>query len=285
MTNVSLIALGINETREGAAITEGGIVHIAEGILDNWFTPLRWTYGSGDKEESGCCNLGDMFKGRHNEKGESDTRFLPAMYIALGAAFGIDGEMTPADKMAFKRGFAIAAARHAGQPITFVDAKANRKGKDIKVRAVQVPASVAFKVTEESGEVTAMGKELVERIKSNLQLEGKAIPDDATLVQRAKELPVNCIGGKHPVFGKVPSSTNISDTLRTIATDAGVMLAGKPRNGRATDSGAKFGESLDYVSKCLDMLIYSDESEFAPSEALECKMREVSERIAAYFAA
>ena len=283
LSNVHMIALGINEVRAGNAIVEGGIAHIAEGICEAWFTPLRWSYGSGDNEVSGCVNLGEMFVPRRNEKSEVDSKFLPAMYRAVGDAFGIDGEMTSADKMAFQRGFSIAAARFAGAPVKFVDETVERKGRAVKVRAVEVPASYAFKLTDGDGKLSEVAKDAVARIKSNLELEGKDVPDDDELLKRAGNLKVKCVGGKHPVFGKRPSSTEIANTLREVAATAGVMPVPKSRNGSARS--AKFGEALEYVVKCLDLLAGDgDESDFAPSDAIDSKLRDVAERIAAYFA-
>jgi hypothetical protein len=281
ISNVHMIALGINEVRAGNAIVEGGIAHIAEGICEAWFTPLRWSYGKGDDEVSGCVNLGDMFKGRHNTKGEADSKFLPAMYRAVAESFGIDGEMTSADKMAFQRGFSIAAARHAGAPVKFVDETVERKGRSVKVRAVEIPASYAFKLQADDGSLTDVAKDAVARIKSNLELEGKDVPEDAELLKRAGNLKVKCVGGKHPVFGKRPSSTEIANTLREVATDAGIMPAPKSRNGSARAD--KFGEALEYVGKCIELLD-DDESDFAPSDVIDGKLRALAERIAAYFA-
>lgn len=282
-SNVHLIALGISEVRSGSAIVEGGIAHIAEGIAEAWFTPLRWSYGKGDDEVSGCTNLGDMFKGRHHNDGSADSKFLPAMYRSVADNFGVDGEMTPADKMAFQRGFTIAAAMNAGVPVKFTDETIERKGRAVKVRAVEVPASVAFKFTDDEGKLTDVAKEAMSRIKSNLELEGKSIPEDADMLKRAESIRVKCVGGKHGVFGKLPSSTSIAASLREPAAEAGLMPAPKPRNGSAR--AAKFGEALEYVASCLDLLASdSGESEFAPCDALESKMRSVAERIAAYFA-
>ncbi len=281
VSNVSLIALGINEVRAGNAIVEGGIAHIAEGICEAWFTPLRWSYGSGDNEVSGCVNLGDMFKGRHHPDGSIDSKFLPAMYRAVAEAFGVDGEMASADKMAFQRGFSIAAARHAGAPVKFVDETVERKGRAVKVRAVEVPASYAFKLTGDDGKLSEVAKDAVARIKSNLELEGKAVPDDAELLKRAGDLKVKCVGGKHPVFGKRPSSTEIAGTLRAIASREGVMPEPKARNGSA--KSAKFLDALAYVQKCLDSLA-TDEPDIALANEGEKLLRDVAERIAAYFA-
>jgi hypothetical protein len=281
ISNVSLIALGINEVRAGSAIVEGGIAHIAEGICEAWFTPLRWSYGSGDSEMSGCVNLGDMFKGRRHPNGEADSRFLPAMYRAVAESFGVDGELTSADKMAFQRGFSIAAARNAGAPVKFVDETVERKGRAVKVRAVEVPASYAFKLTGDDGGLTDVAKKTITHIKSNLELEGKAIPGDAELLKRAGDLKVKCVGGKHPVFGKRPSSTDIANTLRDVAAEAGLVPAPKSRNGSA--KSAKFLEALAYVDKCLATL-ESDEPEIALAAEGEKQLRAVAEKIAAYFA-
>ena len=282
ISNVSLIARGINEVREGSAIVEGGLAHLAEGICEAWNSSVRWSYGKGDDEVSGVCVVRDMFKGRRNERGETDSKFLPAMYRAIAEAYGVDGEFSTADKMAFSRAFAIAAARMSGAPVEFVDAKVTRKGKDVKVRAVQVPASVAFKVVEDDGKVSALGKELVERIKSNLEFENKPVPADDVLLERASAMPVNCVGGAHKVLGKVPSSTSIASVLREVAVKAGSMPAPKPRNTDG-DKGAAFINALTYVVKCLDSL-GGDEPEIALSNESEKLMREVAERIAAYFA-
>jgi hypothetical protein len=282
MTNVSLIARGINEVREGSAIVEGGLARLAEGICEAWNSSVRWSYGSGDDETSGVCVMRDMFKGRRNEKSEADSKFMPAMYRAIGEAYGVDGEFAPADKMAFSRAFAVAAARMAGAPVEFVDVKVTRKGRDVKVRAVQVPASVAFKLSEDDGKASALGKELAERIKSNLELTGSPVPEPEKLAAMAGALPVNCIGGKHPVLGKLPSSTSIASVLRSEAVKAGSMPAPKPRNTDG-DKGASFINALAHVVKCLDSL-GGDEPEIAIANEGEKLMREVAERIAAYFA-
>lgn len=283
ISNVSLIAAGINEVREGNDIVQGGVARIAEGISEYWFTPLRWSYGKDDSEVSGVTNLGDMFKGRRNEKGEADSKFLPAMYRAVAANFDVDGEMTSADKVAFRRAFAIAAARNVGVPVKFTDAKVTRKGRNATVRAVQLPAGEVFAFEKADGSLTEVGADAVSRIKSNLELEGKAIPADDVLLARAKALKVDCVGGKHPVFGKIPSATEIAADMESKAIEGGVMPP-KANRDRGGDKGAKLGEALEYVAKCLDSLS-GDEAEFAPSDALETQMRAVAERIAAYFAA
>lgn len=284
-SNVSLIAAGINEVREGNDIVQGGIARIAEGISEYWFTPLRWSYGRDDAEVSGVCNLGDMFKGRRNEKGEADSKFLPAMYRSVAENFGIDGEMTNADKVAYRRAFAIAAARFVGVPVKFTDAKVSRKGRNMTVRAVQLPAGEVFAFEKADGSLTEAGADAVSRIKSNLELEGKAIPADDVLLARAKALKIDCVGGKHAVFGKVPSATEIAATMEAKAIEGGAMPP-KANRDRGGDKGTKLGEALEYVAKCLDsMNDETRESEFAPSDTLEAQMRQVAERIAAYFAA
>jgi len=280
-SNVSLIAAGINDCRSGNAIVQGGIAMIAEGICEYWFTPLRWSYGKGDNEVSGVCNLGDMFKPRRHPDGSVDGKYLPAMYRAVAESFGVDGEMTNADKMDFQRAFTIAAARNAGAPVKFVDETVERKGKAVKVRAVQVPAATAFKLTDEEGAPTDIAKAAMAAQKSNLKLFNKPIPEDDKLLAMVQALPIECVGGKHAVFGKNHSSSDIAKVLRDVAVDAGLMPPPPSRNGSA--KADKFGEALEYVGKCIELLD-DDESDFAPSDAIEEKLRVLAERIAAYFA-
>jgi len=86
------------------------------------------------------------------------------------------------------------------------------------------------------------------------------------------------------VFGKVPSATDIANKLSPAAISGGFMQPKGNRNKSGKPD--KFGESLDFVIKCIDeVLTDSDESSFAPSTAVEDKLRNLAERIAAYFAA
>jgi hypothetical protein len=283
-SNVSLIARGIYEVRDGTAIAEGGLAMMAEGIVDAWRSPMRWAYGNGDNEVSGVSCIAEMFVPHTGPNGKDDSSaFKRAMYVSVAENYGIDGGFAHADTKAFKHAHMIAGAVFAGAPVEFVDTKVKRKGKDVKVRAVQVPASVAFKLTGEDGKLTEVGQRAVDSVKGMLRFNRQAVPDDAELLERASAMLVDCAGGKDEVFGKVPASTTIAEILRPLAVKAGYMDEAKPRN--SSPRVAKFGESLEYVAKCLDLLASdSGESEFAPCNALETKMREVAERIAAYFA-
>ena len=283
-SNVSLIASGIEQHRDGTAQAQAGIANISQGIMDNWFYSMRWSYGSGDNEVSGVSNLGDMFKHKSNGNDGADSKYLPAMYRAVADNFGIEGAMSSADKMAFQRAFTIAAARFAEVPVEIVQANVKRKGKTVKIAAVQVPASVAYDLADDSGAPNDLGRELMERVKSNLELQSAVVPDDAKLFEQAQALKVNCVGGQHPVFGKVPSATDIANRLHPSAVGAGVMQA---KGNRSKPVNAdKFGESLEFVTKCLDEVLGdNDEAGFAPSTAVEDKLRALAEKIAAYFAA
>ncbi len=270
--NTSAIALGIDLNREGLAMAQSGIATLAQGIADNWFYSMRWSYGSGDNEMADVCNLGDMFKGRMNGTAQ-DGKFLPAMYRAVAENFGVEDGFSNADKVAFNRAFTIAAARHAGVPVEIVDANVRRKGKTVKVKAVQVPAGVAFDLEKDDGSPTELGNGLLERVRSLLALEGKTVDDDAELMKRAKALPVSCVGGNHAAFGKVPSAAEIANTLSPTAVGAGLML---PKGNRTRANSDKFVGSLDFVLKCLrEVLVDGDEAGFAPSDSINDKLREL----------
>lgn len=282
-SNVSLIALGINEHRAGTAQAEGGIAHIAEGIATGWFSPLRWSYGSGDDEQSGVFNLGDFYKPVMKPNGEEDIKAKSAKFLALAENYGIDGELTTADKVAFQRGFTIAAAMNTGVPVKFASAKVKRAGKATHVRAAVVPAAVAFKLTDKEGKPSEIANAAMEAQKSNLRLFGQDVPEDEKLFAMVAALPVECVGGKHPVFGKVPSASALASALRPIVSEAGLMPTPKPRN--SNPKGEAFSSSADFIVKSIDLLLSDKgESDFAPSNALNDKLRAVAERIAAYFA-
>jgi hypothetical protein len=283
-TNVSLIALGLAEVREGTEITAGGVVRMAEGIIQSWRSPIRWSYGSGDNEVSNVSTIADMFKPVRNEKGETDSKFLPAMYRAVAYSFLVgDDEFTNSDKMQFKRAWQIAAAKMAGVAVEFVDADILRNGKRAKVRAVEVPASVAFDLYDTDGTTpTAAGKVLEADVKRSLKRAKRKADDDAVR-SMAEETPIECVGGKIDGLA-VPSVSVISDRLAAYAIDAGLMPSKGSRNKSA--SADKFRASLTFVSKCLDeVLSDSDEAGFAPCPDAETEMRGLAEKLAAYFAA
>jgi hypothetical protein len=283
-TNVSLIALGLAEVREGTEITAGGVVRMAEGIVQSWRSPMRWSYGSGDNEVSGISTIAEMFKPRRNEDGSTDSKFLPAMYRAVAYSFLVgEDEFTNSDKMQFKRAWQIAAAKMAGVPVEFVDADVLRNGKRAKVRAVEVPASVAFDLYDNDGTTpTAAGKVLEADVKRSLK-RSKKKADEAAVRSMAEETPIECVGGKIDGLA-VPSVSSISERLAAYAVDAGMMPSKGSRNKSA--NADKFRASVAFLSKCLDEVLLPDgESEFAGSDELDKELRGLAERIAAYFAA
>jgi hypothetical protein len=282
-SNVSLIALGLAEVREGTEITAGGVVRMAEGIVQSWRSPIRWAYGSGDNEVSGVSVIADMFKPVRNEKSEVDSKFIPAMYRAVAYNF-LQGEddFTNSDKMQFKRAWQIAAAKMSGVAVEFVDADILRNGKRAKVRAVEVPASIAFDLYDNDGTTpTAAGKVLEADVKRSLKRAKKKADDDAVR-SMAEETPIECVGGKIDGLA-VPSVSAISERLATHAIAAGYMPSKDTRNKSA--SADKFRASLAFVSKCLDeVLIPEGEAGFAGSDGLDDEIRKLADKIAAYFA-
>jgi hypothetical protein len=284
LTNASTISTGLDMYREGTAQAQAGIATMVAGIADNQHYSMRWSYGVGDNEVSGVFKLGDMFKGLTHDDGKVDGKFLPAAYRALADNFGIEGGMSSADKMAFQRAFTIASAGWSGSPVEIVTATVQRKGKSVKVQAVEVPASLAYDLVDDKGAPNELARGLVERVRGNLELQGLPVPDDDMLLEQAKGLKVKCVGGSNPIFGKVPSATDIANKLAPAAIGGGFMQAKSNRVKAA--SGDKFRDSLTYVLKCMDeVLSDTDEGGFAPCNAAETDLRNLAERIAAYFAA
>lgn len=280
MSNLSLIALGLAEVREGSEITAGGVARMAEGIIQSWRSPIRWSYGKGDNEVSDISCIGDMFKERRHPDGSVDSKFLPAMYRAVAECFlPSDDEFTSADKMQFKRAWQIAAGHFSGVEVAFVDADIIRNGKRAKVRAVEVPAAVAFDLYAEDGTTpTAAGKVLEADVKRSLK-RAKKKADETAVRQMAEETPIECVGGK--IDGvPVPSVSVISDRLAAYAINAGLMPAKSSRASRVP--AQKFVDSVEYLTKCLNDIITTDQSDFAPSEELDNKLRALAYAIDKY---
>jgi hypothetical protein len=284
MTNVSKISLGLDMFRDGSAQAQSGIAMMVGGVADNRFYSMRWSHGSGDNEVSGVCMLGDMFKGRVHDDGSADGKFLPAMYRAVADNFGIEGGMSSADKMAFQRAFTIASAAWSDVPVEVVTATVQRKGKPVKVQAIEVPASVAFDLVDDKGAPNELGQGLIERVRGNLELQGLPVPDDAKLLEQAQAIKVRCVGGNNPIFGKVPSASDIAAKLSPVAVSNGFM---QPKGNRNKSANAdKFRASVVFATKCLDAVLLPDgESDYAPCNEAEKELRGLAERIAAYFAA
>lgn len=282
ITNESLIAIGLAEVREGTGLIASGVVHMAEGIVASWRTPMRWAYGKDDNEVTGVSCLADMFKPWRHPDGSEDREYLKAMYRAVAENFLTDGEFPAAHKVQFKRAWQIAAAVFAGAPVKFVDAKVKRKtGDDALIRAVQVPAFVAVELYKEDGSRTEAGKVFEADAERILDRLGEEVTPEA-VVAAANETPIKCVGGS--VAGvKVPSVTDISERLSAYAIDAGYMPPKTKRASRA-DKGAKFLESVDFVISQLKPSDEDGEALIALANEGERKLQELGSLIAAYFA-
>lgn len=287
LSNVSLIALGISEVREGTEIVQGGVAHIAEGIEACWDTPIAWSHGKDDKEVKGCTPLSRIYFVPRGPDGKEDGKYMTAAYEGIADAFGVDGGFTSADKQAFKRAFNIVAAKMAGVDVQFETVEREFKGRPIQVRAATVPASVAFDLVKPDGSLTDGAKDMVARVKGNAEVLGMPVPEDQAALDGISAMRVKCVGGRHPVLGKVPSVTDLANTLGAIAADKGLMPPIKPRNGSTQDSAQVFTKALDMVIASLKLVVdpASDQSDFAPCDAIDAKLSELELLLASYFVA
>ena len=276
VSNLSTIAAGIEAVRSGFEKAEFGAVKVAVGVIESWSTPLRWSYGKGDNAVSGMFSLSEMFIPVISENGKADNKAASAKYDAVGEAFGINwgatAQMQSQLKMMFLRGWRIGAAKFAD-----VDLRIEDGGK-----VASVPVSVAFDLVDDDGKATTLGEEVVQRIKVNAEMEGKTLTD-AEVSKRLAAMRIACRGGKHPVFGDVPSASSLAGRLVPYLVNAGLMPAPVKRSGRTGDKGATFLTSLDFVAECMATL-GTAEPDVALTNDGEAKLRAVAEAIAAYFA-
>jgi hypothetical protein len=293
MTNIHSIASGINAVRSGLETVEVGVAEVAFGIVQSWSSPFRWVYGSGDNEVSGMTTLGEMYQPVMGDNGKPDGKVLPAIYKALPDAFGIEWgdnrNMESKLKMMFIRAWRVAAAKMAGVDVQFETAEPKGDDEVGAITGVSVPLAVAYDLHEvnEAGEtvLTELGQKIANNVKVGLEMATGRPANDKKVAEHLGKLRVECIGGRHAVYGDVPSTTKLTERLVPHVVKAGLMPAPKGRAARA-DSGVQFMSSLEFVAKCMAMINgEGDESEFAPSNEVDAKLREVAEMIAAYFTA
>lgn len=279
----SPIALGIGETREGAALVASGVVRIAEGVKQAWLVPLRWSYGEGDNLVEGFFSLSEMFIPVRKADGSEDKRALTAKYEAVAAEYSMVGEFTNADKVQFRRGWQIGAAAMTGLGLEFVNVDVERGGKRATVRVVKAPAGVVLDLYNEDGTATKDGKLLEADMQRAFELAGKEVTPEA-LVEACKSTLVPCKGGKLGGI-KLPSVTDTSNKLAAFAVEAGFMPAPdkRNRNGDNDNEGKRFTEAVAFVTSCLETLRTSDESAFAPCDAIDESLHKLQGELVAYF--
>jgi hypothetical protein len=287
-SNVSLITLGLQDYRRGSDIAEGGIIQIAEGILQSWDALLRWSYkGKSGKDVYGHCKLGELYKPVLKADGTEDGKAKSAKWRAVGELYTPEGsELEARDKVALQRGFTIAAAYKAGVEIEFDTVTVDRGGKRRKVRAAIVPAHVVFNFFDESGKPTSYAKGVLARHKRNNAGTVRTRSDEAILKALSSK-PIACIGGTNGEFGKLPSASGLASILRPYAVAAGLMppVSSRDTDSKAEGSGGK--RELEWVSaltSTLDTMLSSDEADFAPRKEFDVKLRALVDKAQAYLA-
>lgn len=285
MTNVSSIALGLNEVRDGAALTASGVAHIAEGIIASWSAPMRWSYGEGDNLVEGFFSFESMYQEVRRPDGSADSRALTAKYQAVATEHGVNGEFGSSDKVQFKRAWQLAAAERLGAGIVFANEKVTRNGKPATLRIVKAPAGAVLDLYKEDGSPTEAGKVLEADMERAFELANKEVEPEA-LVAAVKNTMVKCNGGKLGNI-KLPSVSDTSNKLAAFAVKAGLMAEKKGRNRDGQpDEGKRFTDALAFVSTSLDLVLDPEgqESNFAPCDAIDESLHKLQEKISSYFA-
>lgn len=286
-SNISSIALGVNEVRDGAALTSSGVAHIAEGIIAAWGKSMRWSDGEGDNLLEGFFTLADMYKEVRRADGSEFKGAVAAKYRAIATEFGVDGEFSSGDKIQFKRAWQIAAAERLGADVEFDTVQVERRGKEIDLRVIKAPAGLVLDLYKEDGTPTEAGKTLEADMRRVFARTGEQATPEA-IAEACKADMVPCNGGKLGNI-KLPSITDTSNRLAAFAIKAGLMpeKLNRNRNKTGNDEGRQFSESLAFVHKSLDLILdpESEESNFAPSPAIDESLHRLQAKLTAYFAA
>ena len=286
-SNISFIALGVNEVREGAALTSSGVAHIAEGIIAAWGKSMRWSDGEGDNLLEGFFTLADMYKEVRRADGSEFKGAVAAKYRAIATEFGVDGEFSSGDKIQFKRAWQIASSIKLGSGAEFATVKVKRGDDLVDARIVRAPAELVLDLYKEDGTPTEAGKILEADMRRVLERTGEEATPEA-IAEACKADMVPCNGGKLGNI-KLPSITDTSNKLAAFAIQAGLMpeKAKRDRNKSGNDEGRQFSEALAFVSASLDLILdpESEESNFAPSTAIDESLHRLQAKLTAYFAA
>lgn len=285
MRNISSIALGLGEVRDGAALTASGVVHIAEGIMSSWSKPMRWAYGEGDNMVEGFFSFESMYQEVRNPKGEADSRALTAKYEAVATEHGVPDGFTSADKVQFKRAWQIASAGMLGAGIEFDTVQVKRGDNLVDLRIVRAPAGLVLDLYKEDGTPTETGKILEADMRRVFKRTGEEASPEA-IAEACKADMVACKGGKEGNI-KLPSITETSNKLAAFAIKAGLMAekGNRNRNKSGNDEGKQFTEALAFVSASLDLVLDPEgqESNFAPCDAIDEALHGLQGKLAAYF--
>jgi len=132
-----------------------------------------------------------------------------------------------------------------------------------------VPVSTAFKMFDDAGAATAVGKVAFEEAKRDLVAEAKAfakfskadvvMPDDEDIWDAAAMLPVECSGakqrqGKEVVspYGDLPTNSAILSALAKTAVEAGLLPPADTRQGQTPEGdNSALGKAVTLLCKAV----------------------------------
>ena len=267
-------AAGTIKAQKGKGLMIAALVpEVAKGVT------LDAVAGEGDSAVRFTFKLADYSRPVF-VKGEPVKGERRAKWVAICQHYGLDSEYQPLQAAFVKCLDSALAIHHTAQ------------GKVTAQGVAQLPVALCngINIGKDADNLSATGKKLAEQInfgkRADKRLKG------AKLFEAISSALVDCEGGEFFAGGRKPTLEQAISAWQTLAQEKG-LIPTKQKRERKQDESSKPEEdssestraALATVNAALAAIIDTDESPFAPTEADESVMRQIGERIAAYFAA
>jgi hypothetical protein len=287
-TNQTALIVAAQDWRNGNAQSERGtaraIVGLAEIISEGVTLTAKvaeTVKGGGKRFRNIAFTLDQYAFPATKDDGKVDGALRSAMLTAIcSQLFGEPEEaakIAPAVKTGFARAFP--AAMYLTSSLTLGNVSVSKGG-----HLTNVPLSLALDLQDDEGNPNARYGQIAKAIEVAAQLEGKVYTDDE-IAAKVSKMRVTCDGVEHPVFGKLPTTSQIAGRMKQQAIVEGWIPAPTGRDRQRTDNaGEVFSQSLTLISNVLATIAETDESDVAFTREIEDLMGKVADQLVGYLA-
>lgn len=281
-SNMTAVQSAAHRLVAGVAEVDGGKVDMTLALVPVLHDPISYMFGGKTLTFTAIDYLPENAPQKLGTKGVmvKDNAHQRARTTAFITSLGVDEVQSDLIKVHVYAAIRAAVGIYSLYiPLLEAAAFAEDNGDDAPTMPVLVdrseagnlivPLSTAFKMFDDNGEATGVGKVAFEEAKRDLVAEAKAfakfsktdvaMPDDEAVWDAAGMLPVECSGakqkqGKEAVspFGDLPTNSRILADLAKTAVEAGMLPPAATRQGQtpAGDTSAT-GKALTHLCAAL----------------------------------
>ena len=281
-SNMTPVQSAAHRLVAGVAEVDGGKVDLTLALVPVLHDPISYTFGGKTLTFTAIDYLPENAPQKLGTKGVmvKDNAHQKARAVAFDASLGVDE-----DQSGHIRSHVFASIRSAvgiySLYLPAIEARADAiaAGDEPEPMPVVidrsaggnliVPISTAFKMFDDNGEATGVGKVAFAEAQRDLVAEAKAfakfsktdvvMPNDADVWVAAAMLPVECSGakqkqGKEVVspYGDLPTNTVILSALAKAAVEAGLLPPADTRQGQTPEGdNSPVGKALTLLCKAM----------------------------------